>query len=964
MQALVVAFDPLTRNQLRDFFLKRQYGFKSESHAEEALALVRDEFFQFVLVDLDRDEEKALEFCRVVRKEHGPQTYILVAPRSETPEDLRAALAVGADDYLPKPFTVAGLQLRLAIGQRHLATRQAKVRTEEKLNKSERRFRTLVETMNEGLFQVNEHGIIDSANSRLAEITGYNLDELVDQSADELLVDPSVRERLPAQTLLGIGTGSERYSIPLRRKTGEPVWVSLTAAPLPSLESSATGSMGLVDDISKQRDAEQGLEFREEYFRVLLETASDLITIVDLEGRILYQNLASEDLLGYRAGELMGRDFFDLLHKDDHHRFRNALHKALAGDDPVDSVELRLHHAETYWRHFESHLDNLVENPVVGGVVITSRDITERRRIEAALKRERAFFQQLFTNSPAGIVILDHADQVVDSNRAFVDLFQWEIQEMAGRSLHDFVVPERLQEEAAQLSDLVYSKQNVVRETIRKRKDGTEVDVSILGYPVELSENHIGAFALYSDISERKNAERKLFHDAFHDALTHLPNRTLLNERLERDLRRAQRTPGYRFALLFIDLDGFKAINDLLGHGAGDEVLQGVAERLEEAARLGDTVARLGGDEFTVLLEDIKDPLDVVRIAEGILQALEKPFHLGEKEGHISGSIGIAFSSPGHLQADDVMREADLAMYRAKARGKACYEIFDSEMQQAESERLALENELKSAFDSDQLVLYYQPIVSLTTGRMVGLEALVRWRHPERGLLEPDRLLPTCEDAGLSVRLGRRVFDLACRQLAAWHERFPDRDGFLVHLNFSAQEVGHPDFLETLDAGVKERGLQAECLALEFQESILAESPEAIAETLWQVHRRGFRVVLDDFASGGTSLISLARLPIETLKIGRPYIDTMEPGGARTEVVRTTLAIGESLGIHVVAGEVESPEQVERLHHLGCGFAQGFYFSEPMPADEIEGLIAEDRNWSIEQVVMDVRASKSSKASG
>jgi len=949
MQALVVAFDRSTRNQLQEFFLQRNYGFKSQNEPQKALELVERDFFQFVLVDLERDESAALEFCQAVRDLHGSNSYVLVAPRSETPEALRAALAAGVDDYLPKPFTVATLQLRLAIGQRHLASRHAGSLAEDKLERSERRFRTLAETMNEGLFEVNEHGIIESANSRLAEITGYNLDELIDQSADELLVDPAVRERLPAQTLLGVGTGSERYSIPLRRKTEETVWVSLTAAPLPSLEASPGGSMGVVDDISKQRDAEQGLAFREEYFRVLLETASDLITIIDLEGRILYQNLTSERLLGHRAAELMGREFYDFLHQEDHLRFRTVLNNALSEGDPADSVQLRLRHADGPWRHFESHLDNLVENPVVGGVVITSRDITERRRIEAALKRERAFFQQLFTNSPAGIVILDHADQVADTNRAFVDLFQWEIQEMAGRSLNEFVVPERLQEEAAQLSDLVYSQQNVVRETIRKRKDGSEVDVSILGYPIELSESHIGAFALYTDITERKQAERKLFHDAFHDPLTRLPNRTLLSERLERALRRAQRTPGYRFAVLFIDLDGFKAINDQLGHAAGDELLQGVAKRLEQAARPGDTVARLGGDEFTILLEDTDEPLEVVRIAESIVQSLKRPFPLGDQEGHISGSIGIAFSSPKHSQVDDVLGEADLAMYRAKARGKACYEIFDSEMQRTETERLALENELEEAFLSDQLVLYYQPIVSLTTRRMVSLEALVRWQHPTRGLLEPDRLLPTCQDAGLITRMGQRVFQLACRQLAAWQESFPDHDGFLLHINFTAQEVGHPDFLETLDEGVKECGLRAGSLALEIQESLLTEAPETLTETLWQVHRRGFRVVVDDFAAGNTPLIALARLPIEALKIGRPLIYSMEPGSARTEVVRTALAIGESLGINVVAAEVESAEQVEHLHRLGFGFAQGFYFSQPLPAEKIDELVAEDRQWVITQ---------------
>ena len=945
MQALAAAFDPETRDKLRDLFRSRRFDLETADDPRTAVERVAAHCFQFVLVDLARGGDDALELCRAVRRHHGQSSYLLAAPKNDSAEALRAAFAAGVDDFLPRPITRNTLQTRLAVGQRHLSSRLSG-NAERRLEVSVRSFRTLVETMNEGFFRVDEHGIIQAANSRLAEITGFTQAELVGQSADELLVDPEVRQRLPGQTLLGTGIGSERYSLPLHHKSGETVWASLTAAPMPHPEGGPPGAVGLVDDISRQREAEEGLQFREEYFRVLLESASDLITIIDLEGIIRYQNSASERLLGYTAESLRGREIYTFLHETDRQRLRATLQHALQGSRATASVQLRMRHREEHWRYLESHLDNMVDNPVVGGVVITSRDVTERRRIEAALKRERAFFQQLFTNSPAGIVILDHENRVVDANRAFTDLFQWEIRDMEGRPIDEMLVPDHLRDEGQQLTDLVYAKQNVARETIRQRKDGTAVDVSILGFPVELSESHLGVFALYTDITERKNAERKLFHDAFHDALTGLPNRTLVTERIARDLRRQERNPNYRFALLFIDLDGFKAVNDQLGHAAGDDLLVGVARRLEAQVRPSDTVARLGGDEFTILLEDLEDPLDAARIAESSIEALEVPFPLGEQEGNISASIGIAYSTPEHSQVDDIMREADTAMYRAKTRGKACYEIFDAEMHAAETERLALEVELKQAFEAkDQLLLHYQPIISLTTRRMVGLEAFVRWQHPTLGLMEPRQVLATCEDAGLYFRLAERVFQLACRQLAKWQKRFPDGEGLLLHLNFSGAELLHPEFLQVLDSTLKKRDLRAGCLAIEVQEASLVEHLDTLPETLWELHRRGFRLVLDNFAAKTTSLSALARLPIDSLKLGGPFIGALEPGEDKLEVVRSVLVLGESLGIRVIAERVEEEKQLQLLRQLGCGFAQGFYFSQALPAEGIVELLLEERLW-------------------
>ena len=934
MKALVVTTDHSTRRQLQEFFSGRRHKVETFEDPVAAQRAVEDDFYHFVLVDLASKTAPALELCRRVRERHGEVVYVLVLPKAETPEAMRAALEAGADDYVLKPINVGALQLRLAIGQRRLAARH-------KVDLGERRYRTLLETMNEGVFEVNEKGLIDAANSRMSRITGYTRDELIGESADDILVEPMVRERLPGQTLLGSGTGSEEYSIPLKTRDGDSVWVNLMAAPLAAFDGGAVGSIGVLEDITEQRNAEEALRFREEYFRALLENTNDLITIIDLDGRILYQSRSSERLLGLDSEDLVGRDFYEFLHEDDRRKLSSTLDSALGEAGDTIAVDLRARHEDGHFIHLEALLNNLLDDPVVGGVVVNSRDVTERIRFEAVIERERKLFAQLFSNSPAGIVILDHDDRVVDANRAFVDLFQFEVSELRGKPLSSHIVPEDLEVEARELSQVVFEKQNVERETVRVRKDGQRVDVSILGYPIGFTDTEIGAFGLYSDISERKKAERKLFHDAFHDALTGLPNRTLFTERLDRSLRRAQRRDDYQFATIFLDLDGFKGVNDALGHAAGDALLIQVARRLEGCLRPGDTTARLGGDEFTLILDDLANSLDAVRVAERVLKALDRPFDLSGREAKISGSLGIAFSSSGYDNIDDLMRDADIAMYRAKARGKACYEIFDSRVQTPEDSRLALESELGPAIVGNQLELRYQPIVSARRGHVVTFEALVRWRHPERGRILPKILLPMAEETGLIVPLGQWVLRHAFEQLASWQEDHPESEALEIAINLSRLELLNPDLPTVLDALVEETGIRPAQVAFEVPEPLLVALPARLGDTLWALSQRGFRLVVDGFGEGETSLHNLFRFPIERLKVSSRLIESMSPGGESIELVRAAAALGESLGIEVVAVAVETEEQREASTHLGVGLLQGFYLSKPLDADAVAALLAD-----------------------
>lgn len=935
MKALVVLDDQSLQREIADFFGRRLSAEMCDNRSS-ALAAVSSQHFPFAVLDLAVDG--ALEVCRAIRaRQDGDQSYVMAALLDEKPAALREALEAGVDDYLTRPLRIASLQLRMAIAERHLARRLRQQRTDTGLG--ERRYRTLVQSMNEGVFLVDGAGRIEFANTRMSSLTGFKIDELVGQSADDLLVDQGTRERLPGGSLLGSGIGSEEYTLPIQRKDGGQVWVQLVGAPTLT-QDGQDGSMGIVQDLTAQRRAEEGLRHREEYFRALLDSSSDLISIIGLDGQILYQSPSSEVMLGLPPELMTGQEVHDFLHPDDLSAFERALETALTGGQgQPPSVEVRLRRSGGEWLYVDAHCVNMVENPVIGGVVVTSRDVTERRRAEAALKRERAFFQQLFDKSPAGIVVLDTKDRVVDANRSFVDLFQFEIEELAGRQLVESIVPDDRHQEATELAQTVAGGQNVVHETLRQRKDGTAVDVSIVCYPVDVAGRRVGAFGIYTDITERKQAERQLFHEAFHDALTGLPNRSLLSERLERCVKRSRRRADYRFALLFIDLDRFKSINDTLGHAAGDELLVEMARRLELCTRPGDTVARLGGDEFTLILDDLGELADATAVARRILESLSSPFKVAGQEVTSSGSIGIAFSSPSYHHAEDLMRDADIAMYRAKSAGKARYEIFDQVAQKDATERSEAEESLRAALGADRFELHYQPIHSLVQRKIVGFEALARLRHPEHGLQLPATWLPALRESALELPFGRWVLETACLQLASWLAVFPEQDAAAVSINLSLSELAAEDFLDEIDAATRAGGVPPAAMTFELPDTVLDRPEKALVDRLWALRRRGFRLAIQDFGIAPSSLQQLHKLPIDCLKIDRTLLAGIERGGESAQLTQAVAAVGESMGLRVVAVGVESDEQLEKLRQLGVPYAQGHLFSPPVPAQETEGLI-------------------------
>jgi PAS domain S-box-containing protein len=467
------------------------------------------------------------------------------------------------------------------------------------------------------------------------------------------------------------------------------------------------------------------------------------------------------------------------------------------------------------------------------------------------------------------------------------------------------------------------------------------------------------------DITERKRAEEMLVHNAFHDGLTNLPNRALFMDRLQHALTLSKRQSNYKFAVLLIDVDEFKIINDSLGHTAGDELLIQIGQRLKRSVRRADTVsrpreepgrptnddtlARLGGDEFTILLDDIRDPIEAVRVAERVQAELTTPFVVNKQEIVISASIGIASSASPHTQAEDLVRDADIAMYRAKRAGKARCEVSDPAMHASAVKRLSLETDLRKALDQGEFRVYYQPIVSLQTGKIAGFEALTRWQRPE-GIVSPFEFIAVAEEIGLIIPMNRQLVHEACQHLRSWQSEFPSSPPLTMSVNVSSREFAQPDLASEIRKALQQTGVDPGSLQLEIIETIAMGDAEKSGHVLAQLQALGVRLSIDDFGTGYSSLSRLRRIPVDTLKIDRAFISNMDSDPESREIVRIIIMLAHNLGLKVVAEGAETEEHVNLLKQLNCEMVQGYFFSRPADDEAMLKLLAGDHRASAASV--------------
>ena len=571
--------------------------------------------------------------------------------------------------------------------------------------------------------------------------------------------------------------------------------------------------------------------------------------------------------------------------------------------------------------------------------------LDQQSTLQAALVQSEQRYRSLFEESRDAIYITRRDGTFLDVNRSFLDLFAYtrtDLLEINAAALYADPADRLRFQSEIEASGCVRDFDVQLR-----THDGRLLDC-LLNSSLHCSPD--GQVLWYQgiihDITERKRAQLLLAHNAFHDSLTGLPNRALFMDRLDRLMNHAARHPDYNYGVLFLDLDRFKVVNDSLGHVLGDELLVAIGRRLEACLRQGDTVARLGGDEFAILLDGVTDASDATRVADRIERELAAAFILRGHEVFTSASIGIALSSTGYAHAEEVLRDADTAMYRAKNDGRSRYEVFDREMHAKAVELLEIETDLRRAIERDEFVLHYQPIVSLLTGELDGFEALVRWNHPRNGVIMPADFIPLAEENGLIVPIGWHVLRNACVQMRDWVNRFPIHHALTMSVNLSSRQFAQPDLVEQIDRILQETGCQPANLKLEITESTVMRDAQQAIEMLQQLRARGIFLCIDDFGTGYSSLSYLQRFPVNTLKIDRSFVSQIDEDSSSVDLIETIVTLSRVLGMSAVAEGIETAEQLELVRRLGSGLAQGYYFSTPVPSDEAEAILARGEDWS------------------
>jgi diguanylate cyclase (GGDEF)-like protein/PAS domain S-box-containing protein len=686
-----------------------------------------------------------------------------------------------------------------------------------------------------------------------------------------------------------------------------------------------------------RRYSRESLE-REARLRSVLDGARDAIFTLDVTGRVLGANHAVQEILGHAEADLLGRKASLLLppeHLSLHHRewqaFLQQARERADGHGPTR--EMALQHRDGQRLHARSSL-SLVRTEAGEFVVWMLGDVTHEREMERQAEQAAALNQAIMDAAPIGVMTIAASGLITSANQAAHVMHGYEPGELPGRPVSRLHEPGDVAAAAAAAP----RGHGAEAECTALRKDGSRFAAGVVALPLrDAAGQALGGLRIVTDITERKRAAAKIEHIALHDSLTGLPNRLLLQDRAEQALSRARRQSEC-CALVLLDLDRFKQINDTLGHSVGDEVLKIVAQRLTRTVRESDTVARMGGDEFALVLPDVRNSEQATEVARKVLAALADELAIEGHRLHVTASIGVALYPAHGTGQETLLRHADAAMYDAKARGRDAVSVYDERMSEQASDQLALQADLRQALARNQLVLHYQPLVDPVTGKVHALEALLRWQHPERGLVSPVEFIPLAEDTGLIVPIGTWVLHQACMHLARL--RALGRPGLRMAVNLSPRQFKADGLEASVREALDSAGLPGEALELEITESVLMNSVERTQRILAALRTMGVRIAIDDFGTGYSSLSYLANFPVQTVKVDRSFVRQIDSGEGTALLAGAIVAMAHRLGIEVVAEGVETLDQHSHLLDLGCELLQGFRFSKPVPFEQLAEVMA------------------------
>jgi diguanylate cyclase (GGDEF)-like protein/PAS domain S-box-containing protein len=807
---------------------------------------------------------------------------------------------------------------------------------DEKLRQSEERYRFLSESLPQHVWTALPDGTLDYCNLRTTEFYGRKTAaDVLAMAWDEILHPDDVPYAARLWTR-SIKTGQPyEAEYRLARWDGEYRWHLAQACAMKDPGGNIVKWFGTNTDIHARKMAEK--EARETVgYRNLFQNANDAILVFEPDTEIVIDvNDKACEMYGYKRDEFIGKSIKEMSADVARGELQLRQLRILGTNQSFETVQ---------YRSDGTPLDIFINSSIIkyGGkkvVLSINRDVTEQKKTQIELEKSQERYRQLFDSNPHPTWVYDTETlKILAVNEKAIAHYGYSREEFFNLSSRDLRpeedVPDFLEE--VERSRVFFT--HITRVSRHKIKDGAIIDVEVDSEPIVFNGRH-ARLVLATDITVRKRAEEQLRHNALHDGLTGLPNRSLFLEHLRQTIELSAKRKRNPFAVLFLDLDHFKVINDSLGHLEGDNLLRLFAQRLRDCLRPGDVVARLGGDEFTILLNELADFGDVMQIVERIQAELKFPFDLNGSEVFTTASIGIALGNQNYTRPDDMLRDADIAMYRAKEAGKARHYIFHPAMHEQAHSRLRLEIELRRALTDKEFCLYFQPIVKMETGEITGFESLSRWQHPVRGLVGPREFISIAEETGMIIPLGEWGLRESCRRLREWQDEYPEAAQLSMSVNLSPKQFNQKDLVERVIDILNETKIEPGCLRLEITESLLMEDSETTIEKMNRLSAAGIKLAIDDFGTGYSSLSYLHRLPVDYLKIDRSFVSQMQANKQNREIVKTIVLLSKNLNLEVVAEGIETAEQAEYLKGLGCNYGQGYLFSRPVDAEKARRLL-------------------------